>query len=392
VIDRTGSDSTKWTGTREAFGVEDVLPLWVADMDFQAPPAVVEALVARARHGVYGYPRRDESHNQAIVNWMRRRHGWEIQSEWIVHVPGVVTALDLAVHALTHPGDRIVVQPPVYFPFFSIVRNNGRQMVSNPLTLQIGHYAMDLNDLEQHCDNRTKALILCSPHNPTGRVWSRPELLALGEVCVRKNLLILSDEIHSDLVLRGHKHTPMAMLSNELAQQTLTFIAPSKTFNVPGLCAAAVIVPNDGVRATFKATVENFGLLGNVFGITALQVAYAHGEEWLDQVLDYIEGNMEFAMRYIAERIPGIRPVCAEGTYLLWLDCRGLGLNGPALRDFFLTRARVALNDGPQFGEGGEGFQRMNLGCPRSILREALERIESAVKSLNPSSACPPCV
>ncbi len=382
VVDRTQSESLKWTGNKEVFGVSDVLPMWVADMDFLSPPAVVEAIVERSRHGIYGYPRRDMSYFDAIVHWMHRRHGWEIQRDWIVNVPGVVTALDIAVHALTHPGDKVIIQPPVYFPFFSIGRNHGRQLAFNPLKLNNWHYSMDLAGMEAQCDARTKAVILCSPHNPTGRVWTRQELADFSDVCTRKDLLIFSDEIHSDLILRGYKHTPVAMLSEELADRTLTFIAPSKTFNIPGLCAAAVIIPNPKLRSSFSLAVENFGLLGNLFGITALQAAYEQGEEWLEQLLDYLQGNMEFAMRYIGERIPGIEPVCAEGTYLLWLDCRGLGLDSAGLRDFFLKKARVALNDGPTFGQGGEGFQRMNIGCPRSIVEEGLKRIEQAVKTL----------
>lgn len=382
VVDRTHSESIKWTGNQDAFGVSDVLPMWVADMDFRAPPEVVEAVVERARHGIYGYPRRDVSYYNAIVNWMRRRHGWEIQRDWIVDVPGVVTALDIAVHALTHPGDKVIVQPPVYFPFFSVVKDHGRQMVSNPLRLNNRRYSMDLAGMEAQCDSRTKAIILCSPHNPTGRVWTPQELADLGDVCTRKDLLIFSDEIHSDLILREHRHTPLAMLSEELADRSLTFIAPSKTFNVPGLCTAAVIIPNPKLRASYRKAVESFGLLGNVFGITALEAAYEQGEEWLEQLLAYLQGNIEFAMRYIGERIPGIAPVRPEGTYLLWLDCRGLGLDNAGLRDLFLKKARVALNDGPTFGQGGDGFQRMNLGCPRSVVEQGLKRMEAAVKEL----------
>jgi cystathionine beta-lyase len=382
VMDRTQSESIKWIGNEEHFGEKDLLPMWVADMDFQSPAPVIQALVERAQHGFFGYPWRSPAYYDSIIGWMRKRHSWDIRREWIVNAPGVVSALDLAVHALTQPGDKIVIQPPVYFPFFSIVRNNGRQLVENRLKFENGHYRMDLQDLEKQIDARTKALILCSPHNPVGRVWTPDELAALGELCIRKDLLILSDEIHSDLILNGHKHTPLATLTEELAQRTCTLIAPSKTFNLPGLGASAVIIPNGKLRTAFNNAVENFGLqVGNVFGIVALQAAYQYGEEWLKQMLDYVEGNVAYATRFLAERIPGIKFACPEGTYLLWLDCRGLGLSHTALRDLIIKQAKVALNDGPEFGSGGEGFQRMNLACPRSILEEGLVRIERAVKS-----------
>lgn len=383
VMDRTLSESIKWVGNEEHFGEKDLLPMWVADMDFQSPAPVIQAIVQRAEHGFYGYPWRSPAYYDSIIAWMKKRHGWDIRREWIVNAPGVVSALDLAVHALTQPGDKIAIQPPVYFPFFSIVKNNGRQIVENRLKFEDGHYRMDLPDLEKQIDGRTKALILCSPHNPVGRVWTRDELAALGELCTRKDLLILSDEIHCDLILNGHQHTPLATVAEELAQRTLTFIAPSKTFNLPGLGASVVIIPNDTLRTAFNNAVENFGLqVGNVFGIVALQAAYRDGEEWLEQMLDYVEGNIAFATRFIEERIPGIKFACPEGTYLLWLDCRGLGLGETALRDLIVKQARVALNNGPEFGPGGEGFQRMNLACPRAILEEGLTRIERAVKSL----------
>jgi cystathionine beta-lyase len=383
VMDRTQSESIKWVGNEEHFGEKELLPMWVADMDFQSPAPVIQALVERAEHGFFGYPWRAPAYYDSIVGWMRRRHGWTVRREWIANAPGVVSALDLAVHALTQPGDKIVIQPPVYFPFFSIVRNNGRQLVENRLKFENGHYRMDLQDLERQIDARTKALILCSPHNPVGRVWTRDELAALGELCIRKDLLILSDEIHSDLILNGNKHTPLAAMTEELAQRTLTFIAPSKTFNLPGLGASAVIIPNGKLRTEFNNRVESFGLqLGNVFGIVALQAAYQYGEEWLAQLLDYVEGNVAYTTQFLAERIPGIRFASPEGTYLLWLDCRGLGLSHTALRNLIIKQAKVALNDGPEFGAGGEGFQRMNLACPRSILEDGLSRIERAVKSL----------
>ena len=383
VIDRTQSDSMKWNGNDEHSGVADVLPMWVADMDFQSPAPVVQALLRRAEHAIYGYPRRSDAYYDAIIGWLHRRHGWDIQRDWIVNAPGVVSALTCAIHALTQPGDKIVVQPPVYYPFFSIIQNNGRQIVLNPLRFENQHYRMDLQDLEKQIDSRTKLLLLCSPHNPVGRVWTRAELQALGEMCVRHNLLILSDEIHSDLILRGHQHTPIAALSEALAARTLTFIAPSKTFNLAGFATSVAITPNRDLRAALNQTIEDYGLhVGNVFGIVALQVAYREGEEWLEQLLDYLEGNVRFAMQFVAERIPQIKAIGPEGTYLLWLDCRGLGLAPAALKAWMREKAKVALSDGADFGLGGAGFQRLNLGCPRSILEAGLTRIERAVNSV----------
>jgi cystathionine beta-lyase len=378
VIQRRNTDASKWT----TYG-DDILPMWIADMDFQAPPPVIAALEQRAQHGIYGYPLRPASYYEAIIEWMRKRHGWEIKGEWIAHSPGVVTGLVLAVHAFTQPGDKIIIQPPVYPPFSAIVQYNGRQLALNPLRNENGYYRIDLDHLEKQIDHRTRALILCSPHNPVGRVWSKDELVALGELCLRKNILIFSDEIHSDLILRGHKHIPLAMLSPELAEITLTFIAPSKTFNLPGLYTAAAIIPNHRLHTQFAITLENFALsTSNTFGMVGLEAAYRYGEEWLEALLDYLQANIEYAIQFLQQRVPQIHVAQPQGTYLLWLDCRNLGLDQAGLRNLFLKRAKVALNEGHTFGPGGEGFMRMNIGCPRSILQEGLERIERAVNSL----------
>jgi cystathionine beta-lyase len=378
VIDRRSTESNKWKSYPP-----DVLPMWVADMDFESPPAVIQALQRRAQHGIFGYVTRPETYYQAIIDWMRTRHGWEIKREWLAHSPGVVTALNLAVHAFTQPGDKIIVQPPVYHPFFTIVKNNGRQLVYNQLCAENGYYRMDLTDLQKRIDSRTRAVILCSPHNPVGRVWTRDELLALAEICVRRNILIFSDEIHSDLILPGHTHTPIASLAPEIAERTITFIAPSKTFNVPGLYTAAAIIPNRQLHTQFNHMLENFALNGsNIFGMIALETAYRHGAEWLDELLAYLQGNIDFADHFFRTRVPKINVVCPEGTYLLWLNCRALGLTHDDLRDLFLKQAKVALNEGHTFGPGGEGYMRMNIGCPRATLQEGLERIERAVNSL----------
>lgn len=378
VIERRGTDSIKWK-----IFADDVLPMWVADMDFESPPQVIEALVQRAQQGVFGYPERPAAYYEAMIDWMRARHGWDIKREWLAHSPGVVTALNLAVNAFTQPGDKIIVQPPVYFPFFPIIRNNGRQVVFNPLCNENGYYRMDLADLEKHIDSRTKAVLLCSPHNPVGRVWTKEELDALAEICVRKNVLIFSDEIHSDLVLDGHKHTPVATLAPEIADITVTLIAPSKTFNIPGLFTSALIISNPKLHTQFNHMLENMSLNhSNIFGMVGLEAAYRHGAEWLDQLLEYLQGNVDYTLEFFKEHIPQIKVTCPEGTYLLWLDCRDLGLDHDALRDLFLKNAKVGLNEGHTFGPGGEGFMRMNIGCPRSVVQKGLERIERAVNSL----------
>jgi len=380
VIDRRNTDSTKWGFNAKLFGDPNVLAMWVADMDFLAPAPVIEALKQRAEHGIFGYPHYSATYLEAISGWMSRRHQWTIQHEWVTSVPGVVPALALALRAFTQPGDKVIVQQPVYHPFAHITRNNGRQLVVNHLRLVNGRYEMDFDELEKLIDARTKVLILCSPHNPVGRVWTRDELAQLGEICVRRNVLILSDEIHHDLILPGYKHVPTACVSESIAENTVTFVAPSKTFNVPGLSAALVITPNARLRAQYNTELENAALLhGNIFGNVGLEAAYAHGDAWLDQLLVYLQGNFDFLSAFLLENIPHIKLIAPEGTYLAWLDCRALGLSDTALHDLFLKRAKIALNDGKMFGAGGEGFVRLNLGCPRSILASALEQLARAL-------------
>jgi cystathionine beta-lyase len=379
VIDRRPSDSIKWSRNEKFFGSANVISAWIADMDFEAPAPVIEAIRARAAHGIYGYPIRPPDYYEPLGNWMRQRHHWAIQTEWITHTPGVIPGLCLAIHAFTQPGDKIIIQPPVYPPFFSVIKNNGRQLVFNPLRPVERTYRMDLEHLEKQIDARTKLLILCSPHNPVGRVWTRDELMALGDVCLRHNILIVSDEIHCDLILRGAPHTPLASLDDALAQNTITCVAPSKTFNIPGLYTAAAIIPNARLRAQFNTARENLGLDGiNLFGLAGLYAAYRDGAEWLDQLLVYLRGNLELLENYFEKSIPRIQLTWLEGTYLAWLDARGLGLDESGLRQWMRTRARVAMNEGHTFGEEGRGFLRFNFGCPRATLTEALQRIEQA--------------
>lgn len=382
VVDRRNTHSIKWDCLKDNFGAADLLPLWVADMDFEVPEAVVEAVTMRAAHGVYGYTAIPDSVYQAICKWVEKRHGWQIKKSWIGFTTGVVTALNIAVHAFTKPGDKVLIQSPVYQPFFMAIENNGRQIVNSQLKLIDGKYQIDFADLEKQFDSRVKMMILCNPHNPVGRVWTKEELERLGELCLKHNVVILSDEIHSDFIYSGHQHVPLASLSEELAQNTITCIAPSKTFNVAGLSTGCVVIPNSQLKAQFDIALENAAVKTNLFGIIALEAAYRFGEEWLDELLNYLEGNRQFLTRFIEERIPQINLIQPEGTFLAWLDCRELGIEPTEIQRFMVEKAKVGLNDGGWFGPGGEGFQRLNIGCPRSIVQEALERIELAVKNL----------
>ncbi len=388
IIDRRNTDSRKWDTAEKWVGEKDVLPLWIADMDFQSPYPVIEALRKRVEHGVFGYAKVPDSCYEAIIGWMKKRHGWDIKQEWIMFTPGIVAAFHWAVGSYAGPGDGVIIQPPVYHPFFRAVKHNGCQMVENQLKYDRGRYAIDFDDLETACDSRTKMLLLCSPHNPVGRVWTKEELIRLAELCLKHQIVICSDEIHCDLLFRGYRHIPTAIISEEVAQNTVTCVAANKTFNIAGLNTGVVIIPNPRLREKFRNTQRNTGINScNLLGIIATEVAYTHGEEWLEQVLDYLQGNLEFLTSFVEKKIAPIKVIQPEGTYLAWLDCQGLRLNDAALKDFMLKKAKVWLNDGPTFGNGGSGFQRINLGCSRFILREALQRIEQAVKEKNFLSA-----
>jgi len=382
VVDRKNTDSAKWDNLTTLFGHEDVIPMFVADMDFNAPPAVVEAVNRKAEQGIYGYPNKPASYNDSIINWFQKRHGWKIEEAWLSSCPGVLAGLSLAIQVLSEPGDKIIVQPPVYFPFFRLIQDNGRRITHNPLVFRDGRYFMDFDDLAEKADRHTRLLILCSPHNPVGRVWNREELERVGEFCRDHNIILLSDEIHSDLCFQGVKHTPLAMISQELAANSISFFAPSKTFNLAGLKASVTIIPNQDLKNRYNDKLRNNHMGDNTFGLVALEAAYKHGEEWLEELLEYQQGNLEFALQYFEEKIPRIKPVKPEGTYMLWLDCRDLGLNDQGLGEFMSRTARVGLTPGHVFGPGGSGFQRLIMACPRATLEQALNRIETAVNGL----------
>ncbi|GBG57139.1 aminotransferase [Sporomusaceae bacterium FL31] len=383
IVKRYNTESRKWDNIGEVFGDTSVLPLWIADMDFASPPAVLKAIQAKAAHGVFGYPARRTSLHESVMRWAKVRHHWTLKSEWISTAPGVVSSISAAVLALTEPGDSIIIQPPVYPPFFSCVRNNGRKIVENALKNNHGYYEFAFADLEAKIDDTVRMIVLCSPHNPVGRVWREEELCRLADICLKHQIIILADEIHHDLVFSGHKHTPLASLSPEIAHATVTFMAASKTFNVAGLNTSFIITPDPVKRKKINKLLHNLEIgKTTIFGGAAAEAAYTDGEEWLEELLVYLENNADYIVSYAEQHLPGVKVIKPEGTYLAWLDFRDIFSQSDQLSNFLTKEAKVGLNDGLSFGCQGEGFARLNFGCPRSIIQEALQRIERAIKNL----------
>jgi cysteine-S-conjugate beta-lyase len=373
--DRRSTECAKWH-----FFEEDVLPMWVADMDFVSPEPVIRALHDRVSHGVFGYPGELPGLRETIVGYLANRFQWHIQAEDIVFVPGVVTGFNMAAHAFTEPGDGVLIQTPVYMPFLGTAGHV--QGIRQEMELSMGAdgtYFIDWDRFEASFTEKTRMFLLCSPHNPVGRVWRRDELERMAEACLRNNTLICSDEIHSDLVFTGHPHTPMACLSPEIAQNTITLMAPSKTFNIAGLSCSFAVIQNPALRRQYQK--GNMGLVHgvNLLGLVAAKAAYEEGHEWLEQLMAYLEGSRDWMYQYVQNELPGVRMVCPEGTYLAWFDCREAGI-GERPGDFFLKNGRVAFNEGAMFGKGGEGFVRLNFGCPRPMLEEALHRMKKALE------------
>ena len=379
LVSREKTSCVKYDLRETIFGRSDIIPMWVADMDFQTPVFILEAIRQRLQHEILGYTYLPDSFYKAIINWNLRRHEWPLQKEWISFSPGVVPSLNLLVMALTQPGDKIIVQPPVYFPFFSAVKNHKRILVTNPLRYKQGKYSMDYDQLVSCLDDRVKMLMLCNPHNPTGNVWAKEELLKLANLCLKKNIIMLSDEIHGDLIYPGYKHIPLASISTEIANQTVTCMAPSKTFNLAGLSTSYLIIPNAELKKKYDTMLDYVHVgAGNIFGFTALEAAYDKGDEWLKQLMEYVQDNLTLLTDFLQRHIPRIKVVKPGATYMVWLDCRELGLGEKDLPDFMITKAGLGLSDGPVFGEGGEGFQRINIGCPRFLLEKALYQLHHA--------------
>jgi cysteine-S-conjugate beta-lyase len=391
VCSRLNTDCAKWDAVKAIFGSEDVIPMWVADMDFPAARPIIEALKKRAEHEFYGYTQPGPKLMETIVDRMQRKFNWRIEPEWIVLTPGVIPAIYAAIKALTHPGDEIILQEPVYYPFFGAVKGNGCQVATNRLKFSDGRYEMDFADLESkftskggmgQAASRIRAIVLCNPHNPIGRLWGREDLVKMGDIIIGHGATVISDEIHCELLLKGYKHTPFASLSKEFEQNCIVCMAPSKTFNLAGLSASSIIIPNKKLRDSFNEARGGMVHGPNLFGLVAMEAAYRHGDEWLAQLLDYLQANLEFTLDYFEEKIPKIIPIKPQGTYLLWLDCRALGMDDETLKNFMREKCKVGLDDGAMFGDGGSGFERMNIACPRSILTDALQRIEKAVNGL----------
>ncbi|RUT78557.1 MalY/PatB family protein [Ancylomarina longa] len=380
IIDRKNTDSVKYDKLLEYFGKKDLLALWVADMDFKVPPCISNAIAERANHEIYGYSFRGEACITSVQNWLEKRHGWQVNVDWISSSPGVVTALSLLLLSLTNEGDVIAVQPPVYHPFYHVVRDTKRKIRHNPLRRTAHGYEMDFLQLEKIAQDGIRAILLSNPHNPVGRVWRKDELLKLGELAIKHDFLIISDEIHQDLTFNGYKHIPIGSLSAELAQRTITCIAPSKTFNVAGLASSVVIVPNSELKMKYEKLLSALHLnLGNLFGHIAMKAGYEKGEEWLEQLMIYLEGNVNFLRKYLQENLPQISMIEPEATYLVWLDCRKLGMSSEEIYQLAVEDADLALNKGTTFGMEGEGYMRMNIACPRSILEQALNQLKEAI-------------
>ena len=381
VPNRRGTNCFKYDFAREMGMPEDVLPLWVADMDFPTAPAVLERLHALAEHGIFGYTGVKDAYFSAVHNWYAQRFGWETQRSWLVTTPGVVFAIAIAIRAFTQKGDAILIQQPVYYPFANKVTENDRQLVVNPLVLKNGRYEMDFADMERKIvDYHVKMLLLCSPHNPVGRVWTKEELLRVGEICQKHGVLVVSDEIHADFTYAGHTHRVFASVKSEFADFTITCTAPSKTFNLAGLQNSNIFIPNRQLRHAYKKELSACGCGGtNCMGMAACQAAYEAGADWLEQLKQYLAGNLAYIRQFLREKLPDIALIEPDGTYLVWLDLRKLGLTEQQQRQLIVQDAKLWLDTGTLFGQGGEGFERINIACPRTTIERAMQRLEHAV-------------
>ena len=385
ITNRKGTNCLKYDFAVERGKPADVLPLWVADMDFPVSEEITKSLHAAVEHGIYGYTQPKDAYYNAVTNWMERNHNWMTKREWIVKTPGVVFALGAAVRAFTQPGQAVLIQNPVYYPFTNIIRDNDRRVIDNTLVYENGKYRINYEDFEKKIEQEdVKLFILCNPHNPVGRVWTREELQKLGEICLRHQVIVVSDEIHNDFVYPGYEHTVFANVDPRFAEFTVTCTAPSKTFNLAGLQISNIFIPNENMRKAFQKEIDKTGYdEPNALGAVACEAAYRAGEEWLDQLKDYLLQNLNFLRKYLEENLPQIRLVEPEGTYLVWLDCSGLGISGRELDQFVVEKAGLWLDGGSMFGPSGADFQRVNIACPRATLTQALNQLKAAVDGLS---------
>ena len=381
VIERRGTDSIKYDFASERGKPDNIMPLWVADMDFQAPPCVIDALVDKSRHGIFGYSEVKHDYFEALQGWFSSRFDWNVRPEWLIKTPGVVYAINIAIRSLTKPDEAVLIQQPVYYPFAESIKANGRRLVINELKYDNCKYTIDFTDFEEKIiREKVKLFILCSPHNPVGRVWTKQELTRLGEICARHGVFVVSDEIHSDFTYSGHKHHVFTNLEADFSDFSIICTAPTKTFNLAGLQISNIFISNTKIRRLFREELRRSGYSqANVMGLVACRAAYSEGKEWLEQLQEYLTGNVAFLRKFLSERLPQIRLVEPEGTYLVWIDFKDLGLDEDSLENLIVNDAGLWLDGGTMFGASGSGFQRINIACPRSILENALISLEKAI-------------
>ena len=384
IIERRGTGAVKTDALKKVYGKEDLIPLWVADMEFETPDFIVDAIRERLEHPVFGYTVMPGGYWETVKTWIEEHHGWKVETEWMTFIPGIVKGIGMVINALLEKDDKVIIQPPVYHPFRLIPQKNGREVVFNPLKeLPDGSYEMDFENLEAVCDPKCKLLILSNPHNPAGIVWSRETLIKLADFCHSHGITVISDEIHCDMALFGNRHIPFASVSEKAAECSITFGAPSKTFNIAGIVSSYAIVPDEGLREKFFKWLEASEMsAAHIFAPIATMAAFKHGENWRQQMLRYLECNIRFVEEYCLKNIPQIRPLRPQASFLVWLDCRKLGLTHEELTDLFVNKAGLALNDGEMFNPGGEGFMRLNIGTPRDILKEAMDKLLDAVTTI----------
>ena len=384
IIERRGTGAVKTDALKKVYGKEDLIPLWVADMEFETPDFIIEAIRKRLEHPVFGYTVMPEGYWETVKTWIEDHHGWKTETEWMTFIPGIVKGIGMVINALLEKEDKVIIQPPVYHPFRLIPQKNGREVVFNPLKeLPDGSYEMDFENLEAVCDEKCRMLILSNPHNPAGIVWPRETLERLAGFCHSRGIIVISDEIHCDMALFGNRHIPFASVSEKAAECSITFGAPSKTFNIAGIVSSYAIVPDEGLREKFFKWLEASEMsAAHIFAPIATMAAFKHGENWRQQMLRYLECNIRFVEEYCLKNIPQIRPLRPQASFLVWLDCRKLGLSHEELIDLFVNKAGLALNDGEMFNPGGEGFMRLNIGTPRDILKEAMDKLLDAVTTI----------